>query len=285
MSEGHPPTVVDAHAHVWHAVPDYSNPAATIVSPVSDVPAALLREYMDEHGVDRAVLVQPICAGMDNSYIAEVVAENPERFAAVCVVDPVSPAAVEDLEFWAGQGCRGVRLRPRKPDESAAFGVPESRLFWECVRELELVVSVYAGPEHLPVLQRIAEGFPDVPIVVDHMAYPDPAEGPEADAFRELLDLAELRRVHVKVSGYHYFSAEPYPYRDCRQLFTGLYGAFGPDRLLWGSDFPHVLLRCGYRRSLLLQERAYGFLDPQELGAIMGGTASRLYWPTGVGGV
>ena len=51
--------VVDAHLHVWRAVPDHPQPSATIVSPCSDVPVELLRQYMAEHGVDKAVLVQP----------------------------------------------------------------------------------------------------------------------------------------------------------------------------------------------------------------------------------
>jgi L-fuconolactonase len=62
-------------------------------------------------------------------------------------------------------------------------------------------------------------------------------------------------------------------------LFRGLYDAFGAGRLIWGSDFPHVLLTTGYRRSLLMQERVYTFLSEAERAQIMGGNASALYWP------
>ena len=58
--------------------------------------------------------------------------------------------------------------------------------------------------------------------------------------------------VHVKVSGYHYFSRDRYPYAESRALVAAVLDAFGPERLLWGSDFPHVLLRSGYGRSLRL---------------------------------
>src|SRR5438552_4160508 len=54
------PMIVDAHLPVWRAIPAYPEPAVTTISPVSDVPVELLREYMAEHGVDRAVLVQPM---------------------------------------------------------------------------------------------------------------------------------------------------------------------------------------------------------------------------------
>ena len=61
-------------------------------------------------------------------------------------------------------------------------------------------------------------------------------------------------------------------------MVRAVYDAFGPDRLIWGSDFPHVLLKTGYRRSLLLLQRFYSYLPEKELDLIMGGNAARLYW-------
>ncbi len=68
--------IVDAHAHVWRATPGYPEPAVTTVSPVSDVPAEVLAEYMAEHGVGRVVLVQPLYPGEDNSYVADCAARD-----------------------------------------------------------------------------------------------------------------------------------------------------------------------------------------------------------------
>lgn len=278
MTDRSRPTV-DAHVHVWRSVLDYPEPGATIVSPVSDVPVSVLNEYMVEYGVDRAVLVQPICAGEDNGYIADLAELEPERFAAVCVVDPRAPEAVDRLEYWArGRGCRGLRLRPKKGDEEASFGAPVADALWQRCAELGLVVSVYAGPAHLRTLSELAARFPDVAIVVDHMAHPAPSRGAADEEFRQLLALARRPRVFVKVSGHHYFSDRPYPYEDCWPLVRALYDEFGPERLIWGSDFPHVLLTCGYRRSLLLLERVHDFLASGELGAIIGGNSAQLYW-------
>src|SRR3989304_3204534 len=99
-------------------MPDYPDPAATIVSPLDSVPIELLDQYLDEYGVERAVLVQPIYPGEDNSYVADCAAARPDRYAAVCVVDPGRPEAADRLEYWVDQrGCRGLRLRPRLPRE------------------------------------------------------------------------------------------------------------------------------------------------------------------------
>ena len=265
--------VVDAHTHVWRAVPDHPEPAATIVSPASDVPPSLLADWMEEAGVARAVVVQPICAGTDNEYVVGLAAAAPDRHAAVCVVDPASPAAATELERWAARGARGVRLRPLLPAEADVLESAAGRVLWEAAGRLGLVVSILGGPACLRALRARAEEFSDVPVVLDHAGYPDLGRGAA-----ELLDLAGAPSVHVKVSGFHYFSSEPYPYRDSLPLLRELHRAFGARRLLWGSDFPHVLLRCGYRRSRLLGDTLLDFLDDAELAEVMGGTASRLYW-------
>jgi hypothetical protein len=70
--------LVDAHAHVWRAVPNYPEPAVTTMSPVSDVSAEVLDEYLAEHGIDRAVLVQPVYPGEDNGYVADCAARRPD---------------------------------------------------------------------------------------------------------------------------------------------------------------------------------------------------------------
>lgn len=272
--------LVDAHLHVWRATRDYPDPSATIVSPLSDVPVELLAEYMAEHGVDRAVLVQPLYPGEDNSYVAECAAAQAERYAAVCVVDPRRPGAADRLVYWVEErGCRGLRLRPRITGEEVLFGDPATYPLWERARALDVVVNVLANPEHLPALTSLVERFPDVTVLIDHMAHPDVAAGVQSPPFRTLLGLARYPRVHVKVTGYYYYSRQRYPYADCWDFFRTLYDHFGPTRLIWGSDFPHVLLTSGYRRNLLLQERAYPFLSPTDLEMIMGGNASALYWP------
>jgi predicted TIM-barrel fold metal-dependent hydrolase len=272
--------IVDAHVHVWRAVPHYPDPGVTTVSPVSDVPVEVLYEYLAEHGVDRAVLVQPVYPGEDNSFVADCAAADPQRLAAVCVVDPRSAGAAERLETWVTQrGCKGLRLRPRIPGEAACFGAASTFRLWERARALQVVISVLANAEHLPALTALAERFPDVAVVIDHMANPAVADGVGVAAFQVLLGLARFPRVFVKVSGFYYISGQPYPYAECRDLLRALYDHFGPGRLIWGSDFPHVLLKSGYQRALLLPRRMDPSLSEADLALIMGANAAHLYWP------
>ncbi len=271
--------IIDAHLHVWRSDPRFPDPGVTIVSPLCDVPIEVLRSYMDEHGVARAVLVQPVYPGEDNSYVADCAAAAPETFAAVCVVDPRRSEAAERLEYWNRErGCRGLRLRPRVPAEGADFGAASTYTLWERAESLGVVINLLASPEHLVAIADLANRFAGAKIIIDHMAHPDVGSGVDGEAFRRLLALSRQPNVFVKPTGYYYSSREDYPYRDCWDLVRALYDAFGAERLLWGSDFPHVLLKSGYRRCLRLQERFYTFLRPHELDAIMGGTAASLYW-------
>jgi L-fuconolactonase len=271
--------IIDSHLHVWRAVPDYPQPAVTTVSPVSDVPLEVFREYMAEHGVARGVLVQPLYPGEDNSYVADCAAASPERLAAVCVVDPRSGEAADCLEYWVSQrGCKGLRLRPRVPAEEACFGDAATFPLWERAQSLHVAVSLLAGPQHLPAIAAVAERFPGVPVVLDHMGHAAVQEGVRSEAFQLLLSLARFPRVYIKLSGFYYLSRQPYPYGDCAEPVRALVDRFGPGRLMWGSDFPHVLLKAGYQRTLQVIERCCPFLGAAELKSIMGETARGLYW-------
>lgn len=270
--------IVDAHLHVWRAAEGETPGVNTIVSPQTDVPIELAGRTMLEHHVERAVLVQPVFRGEDNTYVADCASAEPNRYAAVCVVDPRVPGAERRLENWASQGCRGLRLRPRISAESAIFGDPSTHPLWETAARLKMVVSLLSSPEHAPTIGRLAERFPEVPIVLDHMGHPRVEEGVHGAAFQALLQLARHPRIFIKASGFYHFSREPFPYTDCHGLLRSVYDCFGPQRILWGSDFPHVVPSCGYARSLLMPETALKW-TAAERESVMGGNALRLYWP------
>jgi predicted TIM-barrel fold metal-dependent hydrolase len=272
--------VVDAHLHVWRALEAGVPGVPTIVSPHEDVLVERALDVLDRHGVARAVLVQPMFRGEDNSYVADRAAERPDRLAAVCVVDPRTSGADDRLEHWAAErGCRGFRLRPIVPEESAAFGHPSTFPLWQCARKLGVVVSVMTNTEHLGTVAALAERFAGVCIVIDHLALPRISEGAVGPGFQALLRLARHPSVFVKLSGYYHFTTQPDPYADCWDLVRALYDRFGPERLVWGSDFPHVEQRTGYARSLDLVRFDLPFFSDSDRELILGGNAARLYWP------
>jgi predicted TIM-barrel fold metal-dependent hydrolase len=271
--------IVDSHLHVWRAAEGETANVRTIVPPQTDVPLELARETMVEHRVDRAVLVQPVFRGEDNSYVAQCAHADPEKFAAVCVIDPCTPGAEKRLEYWASQGCRGLRLRPRISAEAAIFADPATYSLWDAAQRLGVVVSLLASPEHAPAIGRLAERYAEVPIVIDHLGHPNTSGDAPLSGFRPLLDLARHSQIYLKLSGFHHFSRQRYPYLDCWPLVRAAYEQFGPERLMWGSDFPHVLLASSYGRSLTIVNQALMDCSAAQRESVMGTSALRLYWP------
>ncbi|MDA0660601.1 MAG: amidohydrolase family protein [Planctomycetota bacterium] len=271
-------TIVDAHLHVWRAAEEGSNSVRVIVPPQTDVPLELAEETFDDYAVSRGVLVQPAFRGEDNSYLASCIRQSPDQFAGVCVVDPRQPNAELRLRYWVDRGFRGVRIRPRFSEEAECFGDPSTYPLWHAAQELRVVVSLLAGPEHLTTVARMAERFPDVPIVIDHLAHPDVTLGVGSAEFRRLLDLAAFPNIWLKSSGFYHFSRQRFPYGDCHEFIRAVVDRFGAQRMMWGSDFPHVLLSCGYRRALELPEAALPSLTDSDRYAVMAGNALRLYW-------
>lgn len=254
---------------------------ATIVSGEVEISAAMFRECLVQHGVDRAVLVQPVYPGEDNSYVADTAAHDPDVFAAVCVVDPRKPDAAERLTYWVkDRGCRGLRLRPKVAAEEQCFGDPSTFPLWQEAERRQIAINVLCNFEHLGAVAKLAQRFPAVPIVIDHLAHP-PLPMPIA-ALAPLLNLAQFPRVYAKVSGYYYFSAEEYPHRDGVEVVRAVYDRFGAERMLWGSDFPHVTLRMGYGAALAMVEEAFTWLSADERQCILSQNALRLYWPDNV---
>lgn len=273
-------TVVDSHLHVWRAAGGETPDVQTIVPPQTDVPIELARQTLAEHGVARAVLVQPVFRVEDNSYVAACARAEPLSLAAVCVVDPGIPSAETRLRYWVSQGCRGLRLRPRIAGEAVHFGARSTYTLWEAARELSVVINLFASVEHAPAIDALAERFAPVPIVIDHLGLPDPAVSAREASFRALLELARHPHVYLKLSGFHHLSREQYPFADCWPFVRAAYEQFGPQRLLWGSDFPHVMAADSYAHARSLPQQMLTNCGPAELALIMGGNAERLYWDT-----
>ncbi len=271
-------TRVDAHLHVWRAVEGETPGVTTLVPPQTDVPVERAAAVLQSHGIARAVLVQPVFRGEDNDYVAGRAQSEPDRFAAVCVVDPRVAGADKRLESWVARGCRGLRLRPRIAAEAAAFGNPSTFPLWEAAERLDVVVSLLCGVEHAPAVGQLAERFPRVPIVIDHLAHPDTSAGVRDAGFQDLLALARHDRVFVKVSGFYHFTDSPFPFSDCWEPILACYDRFGPTRLIWGSDFPHVEVQCGYGRSIEVVEQALRASSAQDRERILGLNALELYW-------
>jgi len=277
--------IIDSHLHVWDETAAGKDPGPMrpgLYSPQSPATVEMFMNYMDEAGVEKAVFVQPWFHHWDNSYIAGCLKRFPAKFRGVCVIDPRGPEAPAALRHWRGEEFTGIRLRPLREGEHPApgpwLGTEETLPLWQAIAETNTIVCVMHAQAELKALVPILRRYPRVRIVIDHLNNPVPSEGVAQPNFAGVLELATYPNVFVKLSGFHHWAEKPYPYRDVMPFITAAIKAFGADRCMWGSDFPHVLVGCGYVRSRNFLPREAPFLSRAELDAIMGWTAKRLWF-------
>jgi predicted TIM-barrel fold metal-dependent hydrolase len=276
--------IVDAHLHVWDETAAGKDPGPMRVGYSAQASATvdLFLDYMDEAGVERAVFVQPWFHHWDNSYIAGCLERFPGRFRGVCVIDPRGPGAPTALREWRARGFTGIRLRPLREGEHPSPGpwlaAEETLPLWGTIAETDTIACVMHGKTELAGLAPLLARHPSMRVIIDHLNNPVPADGIGQPIFRALLELARFSNVFVKLSGFHHWCQDRYPYRSALPFIRAAVEAFGAERCMWGSDFPHVLAGCGYVRNRNMLPREATFLTAGELEAVMGGTAERLWF-------
>jgi predicted TIM-barrel fold metal-dependent hydrolase len=225
------------------------------------------------------VLVQTVPQGYDNVLLLETAAAHRGTFAVVGVLDPFSPDVEEDVAaFRETPFVLGLRI----------VALSEERLGWlhgggydrllAAAERVELPVFVYA-PRHLDAVEMLAERHSGLLLVLDHIGLPQPpvlaaAEDPWTD-FAHVLRLARVPNVALKCTALPTLSREPYPFADLRPALRRLVEAYGPERLMWGTDITRETIGHTYGEALgwLLEADV---LRPDEQAQLLGGTLRSL---------
>lgn len=224
--------VIDSHAHVFRR--DLKLADNRRYAPDYDATLAQYLRALDQNGVTHGVLVQPSFLGTDNSYLVESLAAAGGRLRGVAVVDPsTDPAEFDALDR---AGVVGVRLN--------LVGETISDESWTAWRPL--IKQAARRDWHIEVQRNAGDLAPLVPrlldsgahVVLDHFALPDPDLGVADPGFAAILELAESTRLWVKISAP--YRCGPRGEAFAHDAYPRLRAAFGLERLLWGSDWPHT---------------------------------------------
>ncbi|MDP8924987.1 MAG: amidohydrolase family protein [Chloroflexota bacterium] len=245
-------------------------------------PVEVLLRQMDANGVERAILIQ-IGGQFDNSYQTECVRRYPDRLASVVCVDPARSDAPGALERLAAEGATGVRLRPgdRSPGD-------DPLALWRKAAELGLSIS--SGGSGLEfaddAFAGVFEAFPELPIVIEHLgSVNNPREeAPERRPAEKVFGLARYPNAYMKIHGLGEFATRampvrgPFPFVEpIPPLLERAYDAFGPTRLMWGSDFPPVSGREGYANALKFPLERFANKPEAERAQIFGEVAWSIF--------
>lgn len=273
--------LVDAHAHLVTVDPAYPF-SGSVATAVRERPmtAERLLASLTATGATAAVAVQRAQVyGFDNSYVLDSARAHPDRLRAMCVIDGQAPDAAATVTALAARGAVAIRLTAPGGDRHGGPAGTDwfaARQVWAAVANagLSLCLHVYRWnrDDVLRDLPRMCRAFPDVPVVLDHVASvevdrPQPYPGAEL-----LLALADVEQVHVKVTTLNLGRLQE-PGRA--ELIAWLAGRFGARRLLWGSD---VTQTPGEHHDMVALARAsVADLPEPDRDQVLGGTAARLY--------
>ncbi|MFG1348878.1 amidohydrolase family protein [Xanthobacter autotrophicus] len=229
-----PPGTCDAHMHVFGPFAQYPLAAVRNYTP-HPMSFTDYRPVMAALGIDRAVLVQPSVYGTDNRALLDTLRQAPGQLRGVVVVPPaISDDSLAELHH---AGVRGIRVNRRNPgglalEDMALLGRRIAPLRWH----IQLQVEIGRGAALAPMV----EGCP-VPVVLDHFGLLDPVRPVGDAAFAQVLALLAAGNLWVKLSAPYRVSRSGPPYADLAPFVEALM-ACRPDRVLWGSDWPHTEL-------------------------------------------
>jgi 2-pyrone-4,6-dicarboxylate lactonase len=230
-----PAGACDAHCHVFGPAARFPYAPGRSYTP-EDAPKEALAALHGHLGVERAVIVQASCHGTDNAAMLDAIAAAPDRLRGVAIVDDTFDEAA--LERLHAGGVRGVRFNFVRH----LGGAPDMAVFHRVMARIEPlgwhVVLHLDAPDVVP-LSPMIRTLP-VPFVIDHMGRVDASLGPDQPALAALLELARLDGCWIKVSGAERISAPPFA--AAVPIAARIMAAI-PDRVLWGTDFPHPNLK------------------------------------------
>ncbi|WP_250503921.1 amidohydrolase family protein [Caballeronia sp. AZ7_KS35] len=237
-----------------------------------------LIEAMDEAGVAKAAVVHSSTTyGFDNSYVVDGCNQYKDRLIAVGSVDMLADDVQTVIRNWADQGLAGLRIftgGSTKDFDPSELDNPRSFRAWEMLAELKLPMCIQTGPVGLPQVRMLAEKFPNVNIILDHLARPDVLDGPPYANAAGLFALRDLPNVYMKLTP-RIFGDVKKEKASAETFFPRVVEAFGAQRLAWGSNFP---TSTGTLSEILATaQQGLACLSDEDRAWVFGKTAQKLY--------
>lgn len=270
---------IDAHQHFWSlARGDYGwlTPALGVIH--RDFGPADLAPLLAAHGIERTILVQAAPTEAETAYLLDIAAKTPFVAGVVGWTDFDARDAAKRIAALAGDPLL-VGLRPMIQDiaDDGWLARPELALAFEAMVANGLVFDALLKPRHIPAMLTVLERHPELACVIDHGAKPDLVSGDLA-AWRDgMIALAAHPRLTCKLSGLVTEASPGWTLETLTPVVEHLLATFGPDRLIFGSDWPVVTLRASYAQWVEAAETLLAGLTEAQRAAVFGRNAQKLY--------
>lgn len=270
---------IDAHQHYWSLERDdygWLGPARPTLN--QNFLPADLRSELTEVGIVNTILVQAAASCAETEFLLELAKDEPSIAGVVGWINMNEQYAAADLSRFAMNPlfC-GVRLMAPAEQDIYWLADPAFAAVLQMIEEANLTLDVLMLPVHLPALMYLAERHPGLRIVINHAAKPDVEQGSRADWLTAMAPLTAASNVACKLSGLTALCGAEEQTTALSPYVNDLLTMFGPDRLLWGSDWPVLNETSSYKKWYDVSEQLLAGLSSDERAAIFGGTAAQVY--------
>ena len=279
--------IVDTHVHFWRL---------ELLRRVWQPPPLIFRTFEPEDlieaaahsGVNRCVLIEAGTTGEDNQALAEFAASSTFIGAVIPFVDLESPTLEQELDGWAqNPKFRGIRMRFEGHPDPDILTRPSIIEGFRQVAQRGLVFEFLVVSSHLKDILKVYEHVPDLKGIIEHMGKPDLRHGTDREEWSQQMQaLAKNTNVACKLSigprvedleEIYANQGQGWPLEWIRPPIQLLAAQFGADRLMWGSDWPLVLLESDYAGGLQAMRDALGPLDSGDKLRLFRTTAMQFY--------
>jgi len=290
--------IVDAHLHIWDRIDgrlgsDRIVPAGDGKVRIGDREVLMMPPgftdsrstaeralaYFDDAGVDAGVVVQEYLDGSQNTYLADVAERCPDRFFMHALLDFYDPAGC--LAEWERSvkpfGFKGVKVPAGhlfNADPRVRLDDPGLMRLFEALEAHGSIVAVdlAEGAAQIDEMGRVAQAFPELPIVLGHFAMVN------RPGWLDQLRLGKLPNVTVESGGICWlFRDEGIRFPGAQEAIRVAADEIGRDKIMWGSDLPRTMVDFTYRQLLGFVVDGCGFFTSADKEAFLGGNAARVY--------
>ncbi|GJI94008.1 amidohydrolase [Duganella caerulea] len=270
---------IDAHQHFWQlAARQGAWPPPELAPIYRDFHPADLTALLAENGVAATVLVQSMPNEADTRYMLDLADRHSFIGAVVGWADLKAADAPEHIAALAAHPkLRGLRPMLQDLDDDRWIDDPALAPAVDAMLRHGLRLDALVLPRHLPALLAFARRHPELPIVIDHAAKPAMDGAPHAQWRDDMSKLAALPQVECKLSGMVTEAGAEWTVDQLRPYAQHVLQAFGPERVMWGSDWPVLTLAADYPAWLAASEALLAHLNEAQRAAVFGLNAHRFY--------
>lgn len=271
--------IIDAHHHLWRlSRGDYDWLTPDLTALYRDFGPGDLAPLMKAGGVAGGIVVQAAPTGAETDYLLALAERTPTILGVIGWTDFTSPVAADVVaNLSKNPKLKGFRpMLQDLPDDDFILRPPAAAAL-DAIRRNNSRFEALVRPHHLPHLAVLRERLPDLAMVIDHAAKPDIANGAWEPWASDLKALARDGKTYCKFSGLITEGGPDWTVDKLRRYANLVLEAFGPHRVMWGSDWPVVLLAGRYDQWLEATHALLGGLPQRDRDAILGGNAADFY--------